>query len=332
MNSESRKRRGRPSLEDLLLLLDEEVGLAYARLGGLPRAVEADLVLRQVWIDDVHNSTAIEGNTLTRVQVERIIETRMVAGQASLSESLDVEGYARAADWVYRNAGEHKGVPVRIVSEIHRLALGLVWEVEPPPTRDRPGAWRLGGVRLGAVKVSLPSAILADLTEWSRSTAAVEHHPVVHAAIHHAWFGRIHPFVDGNGRVGRLIMNFMLLQAGYPPAVIPVADRRRYLRAIQATDRGNVGTLSALVARSARQTLTRFLIPNLAGRAKLVPLSALAEVGPYSSAYLRQLAISGRLRTVREGRPYLSSKAWLDDYIRTRDPRGGQPGGRRSRG
>src|SRR5215470_1486494 len=113
--------RGRPSLQDVLSLLDEQVTLLKSRLGGLPRAVEADHILRAIWIDDVHNSTAIEGNTMTRAQVEALVEQGRASG--SLSESVDVEGYSRAADWAYRHAPDYQGVPVAIVSELHKRAL-----------------------------------------------------------------------------------------------------------------------------------------------------------------------------------------------------------------
>jgi fido (protein-threonine AMPylation protein) len=323
MNRQSSKKGGRPSLEQLLRTLDEEVALLHEHLGGLPRAIEADHVLRQIWIDDVHNSTAIEGNTMTRDQVEDLVERRQASG--TLSETLEVEGYARAADWVFRHASRYEGVPVDVVSEIHRQAMNLQWEVDPPTTRDQPGAWRASGVRVRGVRVSEPSSIHADLQDWSESTRAThEQHPVVHAAAHHAWFERIHPFVDGNGRVGRLVLNFMLLQRGYPPAVILATQRTRYLDALSTADRGNPNPLAEVIARAVSGALTRFLIPNLAGDAKLVPLSALAAEGPYSAVYLRQLARRGRLRTVREGRLHLSSRAWLDDYISNRDPRGGR--------
>lgn len=91
---QDRRRPGRPSLTELLGVLDEHVRLLHENLGGLPRAVEADQILRQIWIDDVHNSTAIEGNTMTRAQVENLVERRRASG--SLAESLDVEGYAPA--------------------------------------------------------------------------------------------------------------------------------------------------------------------------------------------------------------------------------------------
>ena len=187
-------------------------------------------------------------------------------------------------------------------------------------------------MRVRSVSVSLPAAIPAELSSWSESTRQRDpRHPIVHAAVHHAWFERIHPFVDGNGRVGRLLLNFMLIQAGYPPAVILTSQRPRYLQALRTADAGNPNPLAEIVARAVSGTLSRFLIPKLAGEAKLVPLSALASQGPYTAVRLRQLVISGRLKAVREGRLWLSSKAWLGQYIASRDPRGGSPGKRRRR-
>jgi hypothetical protein len=315
--------RGRPSLQEVLAILDEEVALLHDHLGGLPRAVEADHILREIWIDDVHNSTAIEGNTMTRAQVEELVEHRRAS--ASLAEALDVEGYSRAADWVYRNAADYDRVPVKVVSEVHKIALQLAWQIEPPVTRDQAGAWRQGPVRVRAVRVSVPAAIAADLDTWSKSTGEVEGlHPVVHAAVHHAWFERIHPFVDGNGRVGRLLLNFMLIQHGYPPAVILATQRPRYLQGLRLADDGNPNLLAEVIARAVSDTLSRFLIPKLAGEAKLVPLSALAAQSDYGVEYLRVLVGRGKLRALRQGRLWLSSRAWLGEYRAKRDPRGTQ--------
>ena len=161
---DDRRKRGRPSLSELLSALDDHVTLLHQHLGGLPRAVEADQILRQSWIDDVHNSTAIEGNTMTRAQVESLVDRRRASG--SIVETLEIEGYARAADWVYQHASDYEGVPSDVLSEIHRLTIRLAWEVDPPATRDQPGAWRQGGVRIRAVQVPFPAAIPAELSEW----------------------------------------------------------------------------------------------------------------------------------------------------------------------
>jgi hypothetical protein len=323
--------RGRPSLQEVLRNLDEEVDLLHTRLGGLPRAVEADHILREIWLDDVHNSTAIEGNTMTRAQVADLVERRQAS--ASLVETLEVEGYARAADWVYRCAADYDRVPVAVVSEVHKIAVDLAWKVEPPITRDSPGEWRKGPVRVRAVQVSVPAAIAADLDAWSKSTAENDgEHPVIRAAIHHAWLERIHPFIVGNGRVGRLILNFMLIQKGYPPAVILASQRPRYLQGLRAADNANPNALAEVIARAISGALSRFLIPKLAGEAKLVPLSALAAQAPYAPDYLRQLVLSGKLRAIRDGHLWLSSRAWLDDYMLTRDKRGARPTYRKRQG
>jgi hypothetical protein len=75
--------------------------------------------------------------------------------------------------------------------------------------------------------------------------------------------------------------------------------------------------------------MSKFPIPKLAGEAKVVPLAALASSSGYSADYLRQLAQSGKLRALREGRLWLSSNVWRDEYIEARDPRSGLPGSRR---
>jgi cell filamentation protein, protein adenylyltransferase len=312
--------RGRPSLQEVLTTVDEEVSLLHDHLGGLPRDVEADEVLHEIWLDDVHNSTAIEGNTMTRAQVVALVEQRRTS--ATLLETLEVEGYAKAADWVYRQAPEYDGIPIAVVSEVHKIAIELAWKVEPPATRDMPGAWRQSPVRVRAVEPSVPAAIAADLAKWSASTARRKDHPIVHAAIHHAWFERIHPFVDGNGRVGRLLLTFLLVQLGYPPAIILAEERRRYLHALGTADDGNPNPLAEIIARAMSRTLNRFLIPKLAGEAKLVPLLALAERSQYSLEYLRRRARQGKLRALRDGNLWLSSRTWLNDYLGQRDPRG----------
>ncbi len=263
---------------------------------------------------------------MTRAQVANLVERGQVT--ASLVEALEVRGYAQAADWAYQHAGDYDRVPVSVVSELHKLAVDLAWKVQPPVTRDAPGAWRKGPVRVRSVKVTVPAAIPADLAAWSdTSREPGDTHPVVHAAIHHAWFERIHPFADGNGRVGRLLLNFMLIQHGYPPAVILKSQRPRYLRALELADGGNPHPLAEVIARAVSGALSKFLIPNLAGEVKLVPLSALAARGPYSVEYLRLLVFSRKLRAVRDGHLWLSSRAWLAQYIATRDPRGGKPKG-----
>lgn len=141
-------------------------------------------------------------------------------------------------------------------------------------------------------------------------------------ADHHARFERIHPFLDGNGRTGRLVTNLILLRFGYPPALIYKRDRDRYLRALRRADQGDSGALAEMVARSVLDTLQRFVVPAVAGPARMVPLAALAD-RTITVRALRAAAERGRLVAQRgsDGQ-WLSSRRYVDDYKKAKHRRG----------
>ena len=318
----------RPSLTDLLRRVDEQVALFQMDYGYLPRAVEADEILRDIWIEDTYHSTTLEGNPLSKKQVALLLKEGEVRGP--LTDSLEVQGYGTAARWVYGTAFEYEldhGVPMEVIRQIHQLLMAPEWAVAPPTDGSRPGDLRRHAVIIAGSSVATtpPGAIAGAVQDWIDSSGpkdATCEHELLHVAEMHAWFERIHPFVDGNGRVGRLVLSFMLLQRGYPPAVLVATERRRYLDALSLCDRGSPGSLAELIARAIETSINRFLIPKLAGDARLMPLRALAETTDYSADYLQQLAASGKLRAVREGRLWLSCRNWLDDYKAQRGPRG----------
>jgi len=321
---------GRRPLETVLTRLDEQVTLFHQHYGGLPRAVEADQILREIWIEDTYHSSRLEGNALPKREVRRLLVEGEVRGP--LSDSLEIEGYGQAARWVYSAASDYplkRGIPLGVVQAAHRLLVEPAWSLAPPSDGSRPGGFRRRGVSIAgsSVRTTPPIALDGAMQDWIERTGPEPRgvHGVQHVADMHAWVERIHPFADGNGRVGRLLMNFMLIQRGYPPAVLNSTSRQRYLRGLARADSGHCGGLTELIARAIESSLNQFLIPHLAGDARLVPLAALAESSEFRAPYLRNLAISGRLRAVREGSIWLSSKAWLDDYRGSRSPRGRRP-------
>ena len=163
--------------------------------------------------------------------------------------------------------------------------------------------------------------IPAEMASWVDSVNALDPSraafPEALAALH-CRFERIHPFLDGNGRTGRLILNLILVRHGYPPAIIYKRDRARYLRALQRADTGDASALGEMLARAILDSLHRFVFPAVADADRLVPLAALETPGMKASA-LRAASDRGRLRAMRgSDRQWRSSRRWVEEYLASR--------------
>lgn len=326
-------RRGRPPRSAVYERLGVQIGELRDRLGGLPSPVEADGVWRGIWLEEAHHSTAIEGNTLVLKQVEALLSEGRAIGNKELTEYLEVRGYADAADWVYghgiRPGDWTDGGPISTaeIRHVHTLAMTAVWDVAPHPRatdRERPGSFREHDIEPFPGGMRPPSwtqvPVLVD--DWVRDANALlgaEELALPEAlASLHARFEQIHPFLDGNGRAGRLVLNLILVRLGYPPAIIYRGDRSRYLAALRRADEGDFGPLGELLARAILDNLYKFIVPAVAGPARLVPLPALAT-DDLSANALRVAAVRGRLKAAKAGDgTWRSSRAWVDEYVATR--------------
>lgn len=330
-------RRGRPPREAVYDRLGIQVGELRERLDGLPTPLEARDIWRGIWLEEAHHSTAIEGNTLVLKQVEQLLNEGRAVGNKELREYMEVQGYGNAAEWVYGRAIEpgswstDSPLTLTDLRHVHKLVMDLVWDVAPhPQARDdeRPGSFRRhdiqsfpGGMtppRFPDV-AQLTSSWLAEVAELPR---AGSHLFPERLAKLHADFERIHPFLDGNGRTGRLILNLILVRLGYPPAIIYKRERAQYLRALRRSDARDHGALGELLARAILDNLYKFVVPATAGPAKLVPLPALADEDLSIDA-LRVAAARGRLEASKgaDG-TWRSSRAWVNAYERSRTKQG----------
>jgi Fic/DOC family len=139
----------------------------------------------------------------------------------------------------------------------------------------------------------------------------------------HNEFERIHPFLDGNGRTGRLVLNLLLVRLGHPPAIIYKQQRTAYLKALRKADAGEAGQLGELIARAILDNLYKLVVPAVAGPARLVPLAALGTKAVSHDA-LRTAAARGSLQATKgsDGQ-WRSCRRWVDEYVATRHRRRG---------
>lgn len=330
--------RGRPSREQVFARL-EAAAEDLRRVGGLPTPREAKAVWDDIWHLEAHNSTAIEGNTLVLREVQTLLDTGRAVGSKDLKDFLEVRGYGNAAQWVYEQAhGEglwtHQDlVTVTEIRRVHEQVMSLVWSVAPHEhalPAEQPGGFRQHDIAPFGGGMTPPPwpDVPAQLSTWVDATnqlgsdvhggaAAIVDLPPRLAQLH-ATFERIHPFLDGNGRTGRLVLNLVLVRTGWPPAIVDKKDRQKYLRALDKADNGDPGPLAELIVRSVVANVQRLVLPNIAGPARTVPLQALAN-DQVSFVALRGAATRGRLDAfVGTDGAWRSTRHAVDKYLASR--------------
>ncbi len=265
-------------------------------------------------------------------QVEALLARNATVGNKQLKEYLEVTGYAEAAKWVYEQArGRRRARPtaaltLQDIRNVHHVTMTPVWTIAPHPDAlpsESPGNFRAHDLQpfRGGMRPPTYPLVHARMTEWVKQANEgfrKDEPPCVRVARLHGAFEGIHPFLDGNGRTGRLLMNLLLIRAGHPPAIIQKRERLAYLKALGRSDRGDEAPLGELIARAVLDSLLRFLLPAVAGDVKLLPLAALATT-ELSVAALRQAAERGRLLARKDtGGSWRSSKRWVADYRASR--------------
>jgi hypothetical protein len=178
----------------------------------------------------------------------------------------------------------------------------VAWQVTPHRDAgedEGPGQFRRHDIRPFGGGMTPPSWALVEarLQDWIHKVNDAEPGlrvpkeeplPESLARLHNS-FEQVHPFIDGNGRAGRLILNLTLVRLGYPPATILTRQREAPLAAMRRADEGDPGPLGELLARAMYDNLNRFIVPNGAGPARLVPLTPLVDTD-FSLVALRAAA------------------------------------------
>jgi len=188
-----------------------------------------------------YNTNAIEGSTLSLLDTKFLLEEGLAPEGKSMREISEARNHKDTFNYMLSYEGP---ITRQFVLKLHKLLMhDILWK--------QAGRFRDVHVRLVGVDKTLPSPSLVparfkELMLWHARNKR-KYHPVVVAAFFHHAFESVHPFRDGNGRVGRLLMNYMLKKAGYPMIDIKYADRRRYYDALQSGDSGDFRPLAMLL-------------------------------------------------------------------------------------
>ena len=182
---------------------------------------EVERLNEEFLVEYTYNSNAIEGNTLTLRETDMVLRG-LTIDRKSLKEHLEVIGHKDAFDYARQLVRENAPISEKIIKDIHYLVLADKKE-------DR-GVYRRVPVRImGAAHEPVqPYLIVPKMEELLERYENSKEDIVTKLARFHIEFESIHPFIDGNGRTGRLLVNLELMKAGYPPIDIKFTDRLKY--------------------------------------------------------------------------------------------------------
>jgi len=202
-----------------------------------------------------YSSNALEGNSLTETETKIVIEDGITIGGKPVRDHLEALGHSEAYDLLFRLA-KNQEITEANVKELHRL---FYYRIDA----KQAGKYRKSRVIITGTDFIPPAPDrISDLMESfiaGLSEVRAKHHPVEFCAIIHKELATIHPFIDGNGRAARLLMNLALLQAGYPLAIIPPILRRDYLDTLNKTHKGNDGPFITFIAGVCYESTKEYL-------------------------------------------------------------------------
>lgn len=216
----------------------------------LPKSVVANLHENLV-LNWTYHSNAIEGNTLTLQETKVALEGITIGGK-TLREHFEAINHRDAIFYVEELVQQRETITEWHIKQLHSLVLKNI-------DQENAGQYRKVNVLISGATHTPPASVMVPeqmqaLIEWYQNEAQ-QLHPVERAARLHGELVKIHPFTDGNGRTSRLIMNVVLMQAGFPAALIQVNQRLAYYQALdKAHTTGNYRDFIQLIVQCVEQS------------------------------------------------------------------------------
>ncbi|MDZ4228640.1 MAG: Fic family protein [Patescibacteria group bacterium] len=305
-------------ISDLFSRIDQKL-TRLQRLRPLP-AIAVKKLREKFQIEMTYNSNAIEGNCLTLKETFWVISEGITVKNKPLKDHLEAKDHHEALEFLYELLQPRHRVTVseKLIRELHSLVMKKTDE-------DWAGRYRQSNVFITGTDYTPPDASavpgsMAQLINWFGKTRR-RLHPIELAARFHHQLVFVHPFLDGNGRTARLIMNVVLMRKGYPLAIILKNDRKKYYQVLQQADRDDFLPLVRFVAQTVERSLDIYLktlTPATKSREKFYPLVLIAKKTRFSPKYLNLLARQGKLEAHKEKRNWLTSLEAVKRYLESR--------------
>jgi len=289
------------------------------KLRPLPRSA-IEKLRDKFQVEMTYNSNAIEGNSLTLKETFLVINEGLTVKGKPLKDHLEAKDHHTALEYLYNliDQKEKPQISEHLIKKLHQI---IMQETE----KEWAGKYRNAKVVIGGADHTPIDALqvpkkMVDLIAWFNKEknqkdivelTAIFHHKLVH----------IHPFFDDNGRTARLVMNLLLMQAGYPLVVILKNDQKKYYQVLSQADNGEYEPLVKFIAQAVERSLDIYLktlSPSSKEQENFISLSALAKKTRFSAKYLNLLARQGKLEAHKESRLWLSSKQAVDRYLKNR--------------
>lgn len=268
-------------------------------------------------VEMTYNSNAIEGNSLTLKETYWVIQEGITVKDKPLKDHLEAKNHKEALDLLYELVDHEKSSTIseHLIKSFHTLIVQNIHQ-------EIAGQYRKIDVFISGSKHKPPPAFevprkMHELILWMRKYHK-KMHVIDFATLLHHKFVHIHPFQDGNGRTGRLLMNVFLMHYGFPLVIIQKNDRKKYYRALRQADEENYVLLTQMVSQAVLRSVNIYLDVLTPSNEKTYfeLLSTIVKKTPFSAKYLNKLARLGKIDAHKEGRNWLTTKQAVDDYIK----------------